>query len=383
MDYQKINQDLSLDYMQNCDINQKYDFSSENWHQIYAAYINFPNIKSRLGSFYVCNEIVANQLISDFKNKLENVEHLLPKGYFTFDFNNYSYLEILHYKIIGGNYEEINFPNFDETLKSNLLSAQNLIEQEKISVEAITQLFKIISKDIIEFHPVQGANMYRAVDLAAYNEFDRLIFTCSEFHLIIEQMQDLVELCELNPKRDEYANFLLSHVIKAQFLKISPFYRFNELMAELIVVWFLKEHDFTLNYLSHQSLFNINHQKFYSGLEQNRFSFNERDLSFWIKDQIEMIIYHLQAFDYIKKASDISIADFEFLTSRERDYIMTILCSHLREQFFNWEMINDELKRSGIDSTKAGVLKILNRLVLKEILITKPMGKSKLFRINL
>ncbi len=381
MNNQIIIQNLAEDYLGNVDIDQKYKFQPEKWQELYQSYINFPIVKSASNSFYVCNELVVSELMSEFKMLIERVEHLVPKDYFNYIQSDDAYLEFLEYRLIGSDYEEIDFN--EQQMKENINAALTYINEAEISSENLTELFKIVSKGNIDFHPVQGSSMFRAIDLAVYNKFDRLLYTCVDFQQIDQQIIELIELCNLNNHRDEYANFLLMHVIKAHFLRISPFYRYNELMAELVVVWFLNRQEFTLKFLAHHKLFNLNYQMYSRGLEQLRFSYNGRDLTYWIKDQIQMINNHLEAFNFIKVASDFSVAELDLLTTRERDYIMIILCSHLRDQFFNWEMINDELKRSNIATTKAGVLKILNRLVAKELLVTKVAGKSKLFKINL
>ncbi len=383
MNLQNIAQDLAKDYLGNVDIDEKYKFELDMWQKIYKTYIQFPSLKSNSGSYYACNELVVSELMSEFKSNLTKVEHLLDDRYFQFNFTSDAYLEILKYQVIGSSYDENDYPNFNESLTDNLQAAKTFIELNEITLENITELFKVVSKGIIDFHPVQGINMYRAVDLAIYNQFDRLILTCVDFVQIDQQMHDIIELCNLNNRRDEYANFLLAQVLKAHFLRISPFYRYNELMAELLVVWFNLKQEFNLPYVVHNNLFKLDYLEFYSGLEKLRFSPRQRDITFWIKNQITMINRHLQAFAFIKVASDISIEELDLLTMRERDYLMIIICSHLKEQFFNWEMLNDELKRSEIDSTKAGVLKILNRLVMKDLLIAKTVGKSKLFKINL
>ncbi len=381
MNNQIIIQNLAEDYLGNVDIDQKYQFPPEKWQEIFQSYINFPSVKSPSGSFYVCNEFVVSNLMSEFKTLVERVEHLLPHNYFNYVKPASSYLEFLNYKLVGSKYEELEFD--DTQMKKNIEHALEFISNADITKENLTELFKIVSKGNIDFHPVQGSSMFRAIDLAVYNQYDRLLFTCVDFQQIDQHISDLMELCNLNNRRDEYANFLLTHVIKAHFLRVSPFYRYNESLAELIVVWFLNRQEFKLNYLAHHNLFELNHQMYNRGLEEMRFSYNGRDLTYFIKDQIKMINIHLEAYDYIKVASDFSVGELDMLTARERDYVMIVLCSHLRDQFFNWEMINDELKRSNIATTKAGVLKILNRLVAKELLVAKVVGKSKLFKINL
>ncbi len=383
MNYLNLSNDLANDYRGNVDINAKYQFTDDMWMEIYKFYIKFPLLKSESSSYYVANEPYISNLISELKNNISKVEHLIDLEDYQFCFSKYAYLEFLNYKLIGSAYEDIEFDNFDDQLKLNLIKVEEYIKNNEITVANITEVYKLLSHSIIEFHPVQGANMYRAVDLSIYNQFDRLIMICVDMNQISQHMHDLVELCNLNNKRDEYANFLMSNVLKAHMIRISPFYRYNEIMADIIVTWFLSKQQFVLPYVATHQLFKLDYQAFTKGLEDLRFSAMSRDLTVYIAEQIKMLNRNLHCIELLKNASDISVGDLDLLTTREQDYIKVILNSHLYLQFFNWEMLNDELKRSNMATTKAGVLKILNRLVDKQLLNTKVVGKSKLFKINL
>lgn len=380
MNYKQLANDIAVDNQIVEEINLKYSLSEVDWLKIYQQYINFPVLKNNLGYNYVANEMMVNFQIVGLKKNISLVEGILPNVNELWNVNNYQLDVNLVYKENGNDIAELT--DYKEQYKLNYEEALAFISIEEISVSNITKLWQILGKKIIDFHPVQGALMYRAVDLEIYNHHQRLLTPCITFEQIAKQIEALVKLCTFKNERDEYANLLIATLIKIHVLKLAPFYRFNEQLADLIALWFLQKQKYKFYYFPTNYLLSFNNQMLSRAICDNRFSYREQDISLLMSGMLEVINNYLAAYIYIKNASDILVSDLEILTNRERDYLFIILTSHFRTDYFNWEMLNDELAKLGAQTTKAGVLKILNRLEQKGIISSEMVQRSKMFKIN-
>ncbi len=380
MNYKQLANDIAIDNEIVEEINLKYNLSEVDWLKIYQQYINFPVLKNNLGYNYVANEMMVNFQIIALKKNISQVEGILNNVNELWNHNNYQLNVNLVYKENGNDIATLT--DYKEQYKLNYEQALTFIETEEISVPNITKLWQILGNKIIDFHPVQGALMYRAVDLEIYNQHQRLLTPCITFNQIEQQINELVKLCTFKNDRDEYANLLIATLIKIHILKLAPFYRFNEPLADLIALWFLQKQKYKFYYFPTNYVLSFNPQVLSRAICDNRFSYRMQDISLLMSGMLEAVNNYLSAYIYIKNASDILVGDLDILTSRERDYLFIILTSHFRTDYFNWEMLNDELAKVAAQTTKAGVLKILNRLEQKGIISSEMVQRSKMFKIN-
>lgn len=382
MDYVQLAKDLAFEYDKKINFNQKYNLIDEDWECLYENYITFPFVKTAAGFPLVANEDLVEDVIFKFRKLLSETEYLIDQQEFYPIDQLCVYESLLNYKQGGSEIEEIKNDNFQEIYSRNIATALEFIWSSEITLVNISELFKIVSTDIIDFHPVQGSNMFRAVDLEVYNQYDRLIMNCLSYQEIEGAMTDLVNLMNLNNKRDEYSNLLICCLIKYCFLVVSPFYRYNEILEELLIIWFLSKQVNHLKYFAHNNLFKFNPEKLFAGFYEGRFSYQSQDISLFIFNQIGAINQKLMVYKDLKEISDNAVKGLNILTNREKDYLMIIMLSSFNGQYFNWEMLNDELKKCSKATTKAGVLKILNRLNEKGFLETQMVQKSKMFKLN-
>ncbi len=380
MNYKQLANDIAIDNEIVEEINLKYSLSEVDWLKIYQQYINFPVLKNNLGYNYVANEMMVNFQIVALKKNISQVEGILPNIHELWNTNNNQLNINLVYKENGNDITDLS--DYKDQYKLNYEEALTFISNEEISVFNITKLWQILGQKIIDFHPVQGALMYRAVDLEIYNHHQRLLTPCITSEQITKQIEALVKLCTFKNERDEYANLLIATLIKIHLLKLAPFYRFNEQLADLVALWFLQKQKYKFYYFPTNYLLSFNSQLLSRAICDNRFSYREQDISLLMSGMLEVINNYLTAYIYIKNASDILVSDLDILTNRERDYLFIILTSHFRTDYFNWEMLNDELAKLGAQTTKAGVLKILNRLEQKRIISSTMVQRSKMFKIN-
>ncbi len=380
MNYKQLANDIAIDNEIVEEINLKYNLSEVDWLKIYQQYINFPVLKNNLGYNYVANEMMVNLQIVALKKNISQVEGILPSVNELWNVNTNQLNINLVYKENGN--EIAGLSDYKDQYKQNYEQALSFINSEEISVENITKLWQILGNKIIDFHPVQGALMYRAVELEIYNLHHRLMTPCITCEQITQQIKALVKLCTFKNERDEYANLLIATLIKIHLLKLAPFYRFNEQLADLVALWFLQKQKYKLYYFPTNYLLSFNSQLLNRAICDNRFSYRMQDISLLMSGMLEAINNYLSAYIYIKNASDILVSDLDTLTNRERDYLFIILTSHFRTDYFNWEMLNDELAKVAAQTTKAGVLKILNRLEHKGIISSELVQRSKMFKIN-
>ncbi len=380
MNYKQLAKDIANDNSIVEEINLKYELKEVDWLKLYSEYINFPVLRNNLGYNYVGNEYMINYEVISLKNNISEVEYLISNERDIWQVTNFDLNINMVYKTNGDCIDDLSdyLPKF----KTNYENALKFIEANEITSDNLTKLWQVLGHDIIDFHPVQGPKMYRAVDLELYNHFDRLLVNCIPYNSIEQAVDDLVKLASFTNERDEYANLLIAVLIKIYFLKIAPFYRFNEQMADLFCLWFLKKQKYRLLYFPTNYILSLNVEQLNRGFTDNRFSYREQDISLLMSGMIKALNSYFEAFKYIKKASDILVSDLDILTTRERDYLFIILTSKFQQDYFNWEMVNDELKKIDAKTTKAGVLKILNRLEQKKIILSVLVGRSKMFKIN-
>lgn len=380
MDYKQLAKDIGNDQLIVDEINHKYELIEDDWLKLYQEYINFPVLKNNRGYNYVANDEAINKQIINLKKNISQVEFLIKHERDIWVTKSEALNYNLVYKSNGVNIPDL--VNYANQYKVNYQLAQEFILNNELTIANISKLWEILGQKIIDFHPVQNELMYRAVEFEIYNHQDRILTSCTVKDQITDHMDALIRLAAFDHERDEYANLLIAILIKINFLQIAPFYRFNEQMADLICLWFLKQQKFHLYYFPTNYLLSFNSEILNQGLSDNRFSYREQDVTLLLGGMLAGLNNYLTAFKYLKKASDILISDLDILTNRERDYLFIVLTSHFKEQYFNWEMLNDELKKIDAATTKAGVLKILNRLEEKKIISSELIGRSKMFKIN-
>ena len=176
--------------------------------------------------------------------------------------------------------------------------------------------------------------------------------------------------------KDPYLRLVLPFIAHYYLLYIHPYFDYNGRCARMVQIWiFMLTNNMASLYLS--EAINDNKNKYYEAIENTRNSRN--DLTYFITYLIDLINTYSVVqmnLDEIKKEIE---ADGESISLNELHYLKRIIINK-NIKWFNYKKF---IEFESVDITKQGALKILNKFVSRNFLITKTnKKKEKVFMLN-
>lgn len=176
--------------------------------------------------------------------------------------------------------------------------------------------------------------------------------------------------------KDSYLKLLLPFIAHYYLLYIHPYFDYNGRTARMVQIWiFMLTNNIPAFYLS--EAINDNKNEYYKAIENTRNSRN--DLTYFITYLMDLInLYSIieKNLDDIKTGIE---NEGDSITINELHYLKRIIVNK-NIKWFNYKKF---LEFEGLDITKQGALKILNKFENKGLLLSKINQKGeKIFTLN-
>ena len=268
--------------------------------------------------------------------------------------------------------KENNPKSLNDKIIINMLNGFNYISStKKFNKETLKNLYIKLSDGCLNKDDEIGDAYYRN-DVIYVSDY-----TGCPVDSIDSCMESLFKYINDNlDTKDSYLKLLLPFIAHYYLLYIHPYFDYNGRTARMVQIWiFMLTNNIPAFYLS--EAINDNKNEYYKAIENTRNSRN--DLTYFITYLMDLI----NLYSIIEKNLDDIKTEIEnegdSITINELHYLKRIIVNK-NIKWFNYKKF---LEFEGLDITKQGALKILNKFENKGLLLSKINQKGeKIFTLN-
>lgn len=268
------------------------------------------------------------------------------------------------------------YKNVKEKLDSNDIIIRNMIKgfefiskKPDFNKENLITLYNILSKDSLTKETTLDGEYYRLDKVyvgehhgCPANEIDRCMDSLFEYVNV-----------EINNR-----NFYLPFIAHYYMIYIHPYYDYNGRTARMVSLWvsLLSDMKELLPTFISEAI-NDDKNNYYKAIDNTRFSHN--DLTYFILYLLNLSNKYYLVYKNLNAIKEELSFIGESLSPTESYYLKRIMINS-KKGWFNYRGFIDFCK---IDITKQGALKILNKLLKYELLVSRINSKNeKIFMIN-
>ena len=260
----------------------------------------------------------------------------------------------------------------NEKIIVNMLNGLSYVKSTKeFNKESLKELYNLLSEGCLDKEDEINNNYYRNDMVYISN------YTGCPVDKIEECMESLFVFINNNlDTKDPILKLLLPFIAHYYIIYIHPYFDYNGRTARMVQIWiFMLTNNMTSLYLS--EAINDNKNGYYKAIENTRNSRN--DLTYFITYLIDLINHYSvvsKNLDEIKKEIE---KEGEYISVNELHYLKRIIINK-NIKWFNYKKF---IEFEGLDITKQGALKILNKFEKRGFLLSKINSKNeKIFILN-
>ncbi|MBR6287737.1 MAG: Fic family protein [Acholeplasmatales bacterium] len=262
--------------------------------------------------------------------------------------------------------------NQNDRIIINMLNGLNYVKHEKeFNKDTLKELYSLLSDGCLDKEDEIGNDHYRNDMVYVSN------YTGCPVDKIDACMDSLFKFVNDNiDTKDPYLKILLPFIAHYYLTYIHPYFNYNGRTARMVQIWiFMLTNNMASLYLS--EAINDNKNKYYEAIENTRNSRN--DLTYFVTYLLDLINTYSVVqmnLDELKKEIE---NEGETISLNELHYLKRIMINK-NIKWFNYKKF---IEFEAIDITKQGALKILNKFVDRNFLISKTNSKNeKVFMLN-
>ena len=260
----------------------------------------------------------------------------------------------------------------NEKIIVNMLNGLSYVKSTKeFNKESLKELYNLLSEGCLDKEDEINNNYYRDDMVYISN------YTGCPVDKIEQCMESLFVFINNNlDTKDPILKLLLPFIAHYYIIYIHPYFDYNGRTARMVQIWiFMLTNNMTSLYLS--EAINDNKNGYYKAIENTRNSRN--DLTYFITYLIDLINHYSvvsKNLDEIKKEIE---NEGEYISVNELHYLKRIIINK-NIKWFNYKKF---IEFEGLDITKQGALKILNKFEKRGFLLSKINSKNeKIFILN-
>ena len=260
----------------------------------------------------------------------------------------------------------------NEKIIVNMLNGLSYVKSTKeFNKESLKELYNLLSEGCLDKEDEINNNYYRNDMVYISN------YTGCPVDKIEQCMESLFVFINNNlDTKDPILKLLLPFIAHYYIIYIHPYFDYNGRTARMVQIWiFMLTNNMTSLYLS--EAINDNKNGYYKAIENTRNSKN--DLTYFITYLIDLINHYSvvsKNLDEIKKEIE---NEGEYISVNELHYLKRIIINK-NIKWFNYKKF---IEFEGLDITKQGALKILNKFEKRGFLLSKINSKNeKIFILN-
>lgn len=262
--------------------------------------------------------------------------------------------------------------NQNDKIIINMLHGLNYVKRTKeFNKETLKKLYNLLSEGCLDKEDEINNNYYRN-DMVYISNYEGC-----PVDKIEECMESLFDFINDNINTKEpILKLLLPFIAHYYIIYIHPYFDYNGRIARMVQIWiFMLTNNMTSLYLS--EAINDNKNGYYKAIENTRNSRN--DLTYFITYLIDLI----NNFSLVEKnLNEIKTEienEGESISVNELNYLKRIIINK-NIKWFNYKKF---IEFEGLDITKQGALKILNKFEKRGFLLSKINSKNeKIFILN-
>ena len=268
------------------------------------------------------------------------------------------------------------YNNVKKRLDSNDIIVRNMIKgfefiskKPEFNKQNLITLYNLLSKDSLTEQTKLDGEFYRLDKVYVGNHEG-----CPSDQ--IEECMD--SLYEYVNKEIKNNNFYLPFIAHYYMLYIHPYYDYNGRTARMVSLWIslLADMNELLPAFISEAI-NDDKNNYYKAIDNSRFSHN--DLTYFITYLLDLSNKYYLVYKNLNVIKERLAHIGEVLSSTESYYVKRIMINS-EKCWFNYRGFIDFCK---LDITKQGALKILNKLLKFEILVSRTNSRNeKIFTIN-
>ena len=262
--------------------------------------------------------------------------------------------------------KENNPRNKNEKIIINMLEGLKYINNTKdFNKDTLKKLYIILSDGCLNKEDEIGDNYYRN-DMVYVSKYSGC-----PMDKIEECMDTLFDFINNNiDTKDPMLKLLLPFIAHYYIIYIHPYFDYNGRTARMVQIWiFMLTNNMTSLYLS--EAINDNKNMYYKAIENTRNSRN--DLTYFITFLLELINKYSVVSKNIDEIKEKIENEGEAISINELHYLKRIIINK-NIKWFNYKRF---LEFEGLDITKRGALKILNKFESRGFLLSKINSKKE------
>lgn len=262
--------------------------------------------------------------------------------------------------------------NKNDRIIINMLNGLNYIRQtEDFNKNTLKHLYTLLSEGCLDNEDEIGSNFYRNDMVYISN------YTGCPVDKIEKCMDSLFDFINKNiHTKDPLIRLLLPFIAHYYIIYIHPYFDYNGRTARMVQIWlFMLTNNMSTLYLS--EAINDNKNNYYKAIENTRNSRN--DLTYFITYLVDLINNYSVISKNIDEIRNEIESEGESISVNELHYLKRIIINK-RIGWFNFKKF---IEFEGLDITKQGALKILNKFEKRGFLISKINSKNeKIFLLD-
>ena len=254
----------------------------------------------------------------------------------------------------------------NEKIIINMLNGLNFIKEAKeFNKDTLKELYKLLSDGCLN-NEDEIKNSYYRNDMVYVSKYEGC-----PVDKIEECMNSLVDFINKNINtKDSTLKLLLPFIAHYYIIYIHPYFDYNGRCARMVQIWiFMLTNNMESLYLS--EAINDNKNNYYKAIENTRDSKN--DLTYFITYLIDLINKYSVVSKNLDEIKEELEQEGESISVNELFYLKRIIINK-NMKWFNYKKF---IEIEGLDMTKQGALKILNKFEKNGFLLSKINSKNE------
>lgn len=241
----------------------------------------------------------------------------------------------------------------NDIIIKNMFNAIDYIIKEKprFNKENLLKLYNILSNDCLKEEDKLKENNYYRHDSVYVDKYEG-----ADYKIVEECMDSLFAFANNEANIKEF-DILLPYICHYYILYVHPYFDYNGRTARMVSFWLNYINEVTIPPFFMSEAINDSKTKYYEALTNTRETNN--DLTYFLGYIMETSIKYMFVYKNIEEIKSELEKTGDTLSGSEWLYIKKIIINK-PEDYFNYKMFLEFL---GLDMTKQGALKILNKFV--------------------
>ena len=256
--------------------------------------------------------------------------------------------------------------NHNDKIIINMVNGLNYIKNTKeFNKDSLKELYNILSNGCLDKKDEIGNNYYRN-DMVYISNYE-----CCPVDKIEKCMDTFFDFINNNlDNKDPIIKLLLPFIAHYYIIYVHPYFDFNGRTARMVQIWiFMLTNNSTSLFLS--EAINDNKNYYYKAIENTRNSRN--DLTYFITYLFDLINTYSIVSKNIDEIKNEIEKEGESISANELHYLKRIIINK-NIKWFNYKKF---IEFEGLDITKQGALKILNKFEKRGFLLSKINSKNE------